>query len=488
MVGDLGTFIMEWLDSHSLLDYHHVIIPTAYVLINVFACFILHRIHFALPLIMHLSIVIVTSYDEEGWSFKDGYLHVALASMIFWNWCRKTNEIDALKLKDPDLAMYYAAIAAPSKKSEAKITSLHISILLLIILGVLLTVSSSYGVDRNLVAILPVVVLMLACTHIPGVGGHSTTAIAATVFLGLIALLTVPQLLDLLIQVLTSHFAPPASDLRGVNIPGQVMKVMSYPSESPITAAVSGTDLFSVFRGTIGSALLMYIALDDFWGPSYLIRGALESRAKDKTAVPMKGLAGFFSSPWIINLVVSTSWTFLAQDPLMFAMMAIGSAIGFFYHKYVASQTWIARGQSLTLTGLRDGMSAAFGTGASGFRKLTFFAAGIVAVFLWINTIGGKGVVAAMITLAALRADEKTTTIFTGVVTCNIGLIITGILSKYPLTGTIEQNSVNAYSPVAGGNSNTGANDDSDSDTDPQNSFIPVPPSVIQKLRQSSRI
>lgn len=484
LVSELGTAMFEYIERLGYLDYHYVIFPAMYVLIVTLLSFILHRIHFTLPLFIHILIIVYTSYDHDGWQLKDGYYHVIMIAIIFWRWCIKTGAVQK-EYKDPDLYQLYHGLSKPigSYVPQAKISGVHISIIILIMFLGLIVTGNYYGIDHNFMSIMPFIIILLASEHIPGVGGNSTTGIVAIIAFLIIGLLAIPDILQLLIKVLTAHFTPPISAPAQVNVPAQFMKFVNFERNHEVpNISITGASLCDMMRAIIGIAMIAYMACDDFMGPSHLIKGASVAKNKDKPVENPTILAGFFDSGWIITSIVNIAWCLVTGEPLSVLLLAIGAGFGWFTHHTVGSKTWSARGQALTLTNLRDGMTTTFGTGASGFRRLVFMSAALIAVLLMIPKIGTATCFVFIILTIMAQGDERVLTGWLGLITYNPGLVLTAFLNRQPITGTIESNSINAYSPTIGGNTGPGRNTPPDLNVESAQEILTVPPSILNRL------
>ena len=450
-----GQWVFSKLDNRGLLEWHLVIIPIIYTLIMGAISYALHRIYFVLPLVFYIVTYVYTSQCDGEWSFEEGIMLLIMAAFTINNWFKK---IAARNESTNDLTEFYRTIGMSAKEAMPKqrFFSVHVSIGLLTIIGMIISLTPYIGHTHGLLALLPVIVCLFLSYHVPGVGGHSGTGIIAFVFaciMGIICtLFAIPEIATGLVSLLKALLIPPTQHPGDINIIKQAYDTMSRP-QGEMYMAVSGTSYLDVVRYMLGWFVLLYNVADSINGPSYLIQGAADGcqkkDAKDKTPY----LAGVFCSQWIWYFFVNVLINLWFASPMMWLCNIVGGTLGVLLHIFVGTKIWSGRGQALALTTLRDNMLANFGDGAVGFRKLVSMAVLVTSITCFHPRLGGAATTGCILLAGLAWRSERLQCFLMAFTTYNLGFVFAGITSNQPITSDITANAVNAYSATFGNHS-----------------------------------
>ncbi|UTH76865.1 VP3 [Inopus flavus jingmenvirus 1] len=417
--------------------------PLTYVLITLTLNYVLSKGGVFLPIIFHL-LMLYLSYDMQK-GLCAGYLHVLLLGMTFWNWCYKSRTA-----KVSTYTQWYNAVSTPSV-SKVNV-NLMISLSTIIALFAVVSLSSP-DVAARLSSCIPIVIVIIAGTQIPGVSGNSTAGIVGIIVLIMFGILSLPQFTNLLFTYLESKLAPSTHQASTVHVGHVLHDWLISPSVTDVLQLGINLNNFpDLLRYLLGYTFTWYLVFDELLGPAEMISGAADGSQRKTACEKTSFTAGFYNSSWIFTGFGNVVFLMVTSGVSGLAMCITAVAPGYYMYRYFGRLVWNGRGQAASLTSLRDGFMFTFGTGVTGARKLMVGLITSICIVLLSQRHGVQVTVALIVLQALVAKSERYSVMLMGILSYNAGMLMNSFMTPSPLSGTIEATSINAYSPTVGGN------------------------------------
>lgn len=419
---------------------------TLYFATILFLAYCMSRIFYILPLVFYIAVWYTSKNSGHGMYF------VGLVVYWLFNYIRNTNKaienekVEAISYRSP-----YITHAYQGHTEREKIFGVRGSVLLFVIyiLGASLLPPQ---ISQTLFHMLPLVFILIVSDVIPGVGGNSTTGIISIILMILFSVMLTPTVANLFISNLKLIYAVPPVDQATSEPVKELYEVVTQYTFKPIGLAININSLTSLIRGTAGYAWLIWIALDDFLGPTYMQQTASALTTKAKEVPPL--LAGVFTSPAVYALIFDIAGSLAMGWYLAIILFIMASAITVPAWYVFGTKVWSGRGASATTTNVNPWTSLVPGDGPLGVRKLITFVVLLLSVGLGtLNVIGSWGVVVTILTGIIIHPFEQLTVIVLGIFTSNLNILIYGFKEQIPISVGIMKTSIAAY--TVGSNSGT---------------------------------
>lgn len=439
---------MDWhlyLMDKDILEWSFWLNPMLYSIAIIFINFILGRICIILPIFYHIF-MLYTSYND---GLNAGFAHALILALTTWNFCRKHSERRSDALMDR-----YSAVFTPNKGPILN-WNLFMSLFILIGLSAVIALSPP-NISSIMSSSLALAFILISSTFIPGVGGNSTAGVASLVIIALISLLSLPNLLTTVTNFLEASTKPQPSAPASISYSNMFYDWMTHrnPNDS-LSFGIGLHSIPDVSRYMLGFVFTWVMFFDEFLGPGNLISGAADGLQTKAHKERMKHTAGFYNSPWVWTVVGNAAYQWVSSGIVGLCIASTAIIPGYLVHKYFASLVWNSRGQASTLTALRDNMLITFGSGIEGMRRFLANLTNVLAIMALSSRLSLNIIVFLFILQWLFSKNEKWLIIFQSALTYNLGTLVLGLANRSPLTQSIQETTINAYSPTMGSNASS---------------------------------
>lgn len=425
-------YIIDKLGYHEHHFYHFSI---AYILILFLIIFTINRVFFLLPPLL------------LGFLCWKGLPQSSMLPMImFAIWIM--SRLRTLYGSDKEQEKHLVPQFLPQTKTgiSARTYQIFFIVALMVMTAV---INEEYATRMR--PIVPILLVLMGSTLVPGVGGHSTMGMISLLFLFLTGFMIFPQVSAAIEMALTEMIKPrgtlpPIAEIRETS--------SSVLGNRNFEFLVSLTSAAGLFRIMIGFIVQWWLFFDDFLGASFTLNELM--KIKNRSDVNNRKVAGIYSSHWVSSLILTVVLNFYISAYISLVLFTMAGFITWFAWRYLGSSIWEGRGQVASSTDNRQGIMIVFGEGPSDFRKLLVWVCATICICqLAIFESYSWSVILILAFLLTCRSTQAQCFVL-GIASVNLTLIWYAIKLHNPLNSTLEEAQIPAYSPTVGWNSSEG--------------------------------
>jgi hypothetical protein len=379
----------------------------------------------------------------------------AIAKCLFGIWF-VTKIIKAIFLKTPKQTHYEAMMYAPQKATDwysiGRGMGFYVDIAIMIGLTYLVH-GNGYGQMFHGVWVMANILII--SRNIPGVGGNSNLGLITLVFIALIALMMLPDIYAKVLRITVRTLEPVkmAEESIGVSAPiGGLIGGFSNPFE-PIFGLAS-TSFLDAFRAGCGNFVTGWMICDDWLGAGYALSTAttIRMKTKDEKLSGTAGLYGGLTVFWVLGDLFLSFRSGAVLRVIITIISIVLSAIAWFQF---GSRVWGGRGQGVMLTEARPNFGFVFGNGPIGMRIAVLRLCTFVATMCFMTKTSGNLALGAFLMMLITSTSERAMTILLGGLTMQLTLVIQGFTRVKPVTESLSNATVDAYSSLGENSSRT---------------------------------
>lgn len=455
LLNDLGWFehIADWmasqLPSHrdTILEIAPILIACLYALILCLLSAIGHRICFLVP---PLFLIALLYFGVENHALQHGYIAFALLTLTVWRFFYKAWRVPK---EEASLTAYYHAqqhVTASNPRS-----SLNINLLLLITIAILYALSGD-TIRVHITPFLPVVLVIVCSTTIPGVGGNSSIGIIYLLIIVLLSYVAVPDPFHMFLRNIRDITASPDPPAHGNTLYTTISQAFSPSGTTFYGLGINYGEITSTLRFLFGRFFGAMMVIDDLLGPREQINSASNANRRNPSPLSVRGLAPILKESWIIPVGLQVAFDLFIGDLIAVIITTLCLFIAWSIYDKFLGALWQTRGEWSTLTNLRSDTQANPGSGPAEGRVFILAVVTSICVLLFSYKLGVNAVIGGFILIAVLVQSERLLLLGFSIVTFNLCSLCFVLKYDHPVTGPITKTSVAAFTPGLGENSSDG--------------------------------
>lgn len=290
--------------------------------------------------------------------------------------------------------------------------------------------------------------ILIISRNIPGVGGNSNLGLITLVFIAAISLMMLPDIYAKVLRITVRTLEPVkmAEESIGVSAPlGGFLGGLQNPFE-PLFGLAS-TSFVDALRAGCGNFITGWLIFDDWLGAGYALSTATTIRMKKEDG-KLAGSAGLYGGLTVFWVLGDLFLSYRAGAVLRFIITIISLFLSGTAWFSFGSKVWGGRGQGVMLTEARANFGFVFGSGPTGMRIAVLRLCTFVATVCFMTKTNGNLALGAGLMLLATCVSERAMTILLGGLTMQPSLIIQGVTRVKPVTESLSNATVDAYSSL----------------------------------------
>nr|QTJ63676.1 VP3 [Trichopteran jingmen-related virus] len=292
----------------------------------------------------------------------------------------------------------------------------------------------------------PIVIIILA-KAVPGVGGNSSLGTAMIVFVALLAYVTVPDVWRILLKTTKEVLEAPPSSPTIKEPVLQYAETITWNLTTWLSVGYAPDNLWDIIRMIASLTPQLWVAIDDLVGPGVAITKATELKTRNDKATQKGGWAAIYSGTWWMTIAAQLFMAWYAGNMYTLMIIVLSTISTWTIWNLIGRKEWIGRGQGVTMTDVRAGYRMIFGQGPEGLRILILRICTMIAWVCLVIRNRNSFTAIMCVGLAYTTHSEKNTAIMLGIATKDPIWLMIGIWNKKPVTQSLLDNAVDAYTP-----------------------------------------
>lgn len=292
--------------------------------------------------------------------------------------------------------------------------------------------------------------IMILSRRIPGVGGNSNLGLITLMCLVVIVVALLPEVYGVLLRTTVKTLEPKRMAEEGIGMAAPLGHLAgSFSRPMDYIFGLSTTSFLDVVRASCGNFLTGWLIFDDWFGAGHALTTAtiIKMKGKEVTVPGSAGLYGGLGAFWIAGDVFLSA-TSGAVLRVIVTVMSI--AFSFWMWNWTGSKVWCGRGKGVMLTEARANFGFVFGNGPVGMRIAVLRACLFVATMCYALKSDGNIATGLILMMTITMGSERAMTIMLGCITMHLSLFFQGIGKTKPITESLRESTVDAYSHFDG--------------------------------------
>lgn len=292
--------------------------------------------------------------------------------------------------------------------------------------------------------------IMVMSRRIPGVGGNSNLGLITLLCLALMCLALLPEVYAVLLRTTIRTLEPKKMAAEGIGMAapmGHLAGSFGWPAD--YIFGLSATSFLDVTRASCGNFLTGWVIFDDWFGAGHALATAtiIKMKGKEVSVPGTAGLYGGLGAFWVAgDLFLSAT----SGAVLRVMVTVVSLAMSFWFWNWIGSKVWSGRGQGVMMTEARANFGFVFGNGPIGLRIAVLRCCLFVATLCYALKSSGNIATGLILMMTISMGSERAMTLMLGCVTMHLSLLLQGIGKTKPITESLRESTVDAYSHFEG--------------------------------------